>query len=639
MERSNSTTILAAFATMKSLFDDKTYQSQYQLLAEFIQNIIRVQKLHTFTAYEMKDRLMESFGFDIPEAVVKTSIRSIDYVRSENNGFVVTTNNTIDDAAFEEKQQTAKKSNISIIEMLTDYIKVRNPSIFISQENLTQDLIAFLIDDSSKSAGNGYTELISQFILSHENDEVIQSILTSIREGSILYLGLNLNLNETGRLRKPITLYLGTEVLFSLLGLNGEIHKKLALDLYTQIRFANSKQKKINLTYFHETKREIDDFFSSARTIVDGGAFLYDTVAMRAIVNGCSSASDVVVKQSDFFHALQYSYGIIEDEYRDYYSVENQVYNLETIEETDPQIKDSLKLVSHINVLRKGQVFASDFDSEYLLVTNTSNTIRISKEQSERDKNENAMEYVSNYAVSVDRMTNLLWYKLGNGFGKKGYPSNVNAVLKARTILASNISRNIARIYNDTKLQYVSGEITEEQLAARIVTLKRKPTIPEELNRDTIEESMDFSLDYLTRFEEEILNNKRALAEKDKMIQTLEELNIQKLDEKNATIAEKDQKLTESEEEKKQLRDELRQYKEKEEKRNNKKRRFKNILRFVWSIIWKLLIVAGLTYAAILICRRIDPNSTTIVSTVIDVLGLLIIGYNAIKSGIDKYLK
>lgn len=76
MQRKNSTSVLASFATLKSLSDERKYQSPYQILREFIQYIITTDSLHSFSAIDMKNRLNEHFGFSIPEAVVKTSIKN-----------------------------------------------------------------------------------------------------------------------------------------------------------------------------------------------------------------------------------------------------------------------------------------------------------------------------------------------------------------------------------------------------------------------------------------------------------------------------------------------------------------------------------------------------------------------------------
>ncbi|MGI6122021.1 MAG: hypothetical protein ACOYH0_07040 [Saccharofermentanales bacterium] len=637
MEKANITSILASFATMKNLFDARSYQNPYQLLSEFISYIISSNNLHSFTAVEMKNRLQDSFGFEIPEAVVKTSIKSLDFIKSENKQFVVESSVLNADPLFEEKKQAAENISTNIIDLLETFVMKKEPYNTIWSDALTQEFVGFLIDDEPKPDSR-YTELISQFVLENENDATIQDALTSIREGSILYIGLNHNINETGSIKTPLTLYLGTEVLFSLYGLNGEIHKRLAHDLYEQIKLANSSDKKIFLRYFAKTKKEINDFFASAESIVAGKRFFNDTVAMKAIINGCDTVGDVKVKESDFYYVLQYSYGIMEDDKKDYYSEENDKYNLESLI-TDEELIDSVQFISHINKLRKGRIYNSNIDAQYFIITNSRNTLEVSKNQSERDKEENSTEFVSDYAVSVNKMTNLLWYKLGNSFGRKNYPCNVDAVLKARVVLAAHISQSVSKLYFETKSKYKAGEITEEQLAARIIALRGKTTIPEDLDTDTIEDSLDFSPEFLSRFEEEVLSNKTALEEKEKLIQTLESQNQQIITEKDNVIAEKDQilhekdqMLHEKEKHRKSLEKELEKYRLKKEQR-------KKILLFIWGIIWKLLIVVFVTVIAINICKKMDSGMTTItiVCAVIDVLGILAIVWTTVKNEKGKY--
>ena len=64
----------------------------------------------------------------------------------------------------------------------------------------------------------------------------------------------------------------------------------------------------------------------SAELIVDGKQLLFDTVAMKAIINGCSTSGDVKVKKADFYHVLQYSYGIVEDDRESYYEEHQSSY-------------------------------------------------------------------------------------------------------------------------------------------------------------------------------------------------------------------------------------------------------------------------------------------------------------------------
>ena len=501
---------------------------------------------------------------------------------------------------------------------------------------LTQEFIAYLLDDQQTTISGKYTDLIGRFILKYESDAKVQSALTAIREGSILYIGLNHNINETGSLKKPLKLFLSTEVLFSLYGYNGEIYKQLAQDLFAQIKAANAGAKRISLRFFSIIRKEIDDFFVSAEQIVDGKQQLFDTVAMKAIINGCSTSGDIKVKKSDFFHALQFTYGIIEDERTNYYDSDDDLYNLETLS-ADPQTFDSIKLISHINKLRKGKVFEDDLDSEYLIVTNSGNTLRASRDQAKRAEQAESIEYVCDYAVSVERLTNLLWYKLGNGLGGKGYPTNVNAVLKARTLLASKISQNISKLYVETRSQFAAGEITEEQLASRIITLRKKPTTPEELTSETIEESLDFSIEYLTRFEEEVGRSKEALQEKDRLLQALRDENDQVRSEKDSVLAEKERQMQEQQTRTAKLEAELAEYhrkdREKEEKQANRKR----LRHLIGGILWKLFAFVLLIAVAAYICSKVNAALTNAVSIIVGLVGAIPVVVSFIRSDLKKY--
>lgn len=591
MSSNNPTSILASFSTMKSLVDAQQYQSPYQILAEFIQYIIIKSNLHSFTAIEMKNRLFEVFGFDIPEAVVRTTVRGLQFVKTENRIYHVNPIELKDNSAFEEMKAVAEANNTDIIDLLIAFAQETDPSSAIWADALTQEFIAYLLDDQQSTAAGKYTDLIGRFILKNESDEKIQSALTAIREGSILYIGLNHNISETGSLRKPLTLFLGTEVLFSLYGYNGEIYKQLAQDLYDQIKAANVGTKRITLRYFSEVKKEIDDFFASAELIVDGKQLLFDTVAMKAIINGCSTAGDVKVKKADFFHVLQCSYGIMEDDRSSYYENTDDQYNLESLS-VDPQQYDSIKFISHINKLRKGRIYPYDLDAEYLIVTNSGITLRASREQVERVMKEQAVDSACDYAVSVERLTNILWYKLGNGLGRKEYPNNVNAVLKARMLLASKISQNISKLYMETRAQYRAGVITEDQLASRIITLRKKPITPEELTAETIEDSLDFSLEYLTRYEEEVNRNKEALQEKEHLLQVLSDQKDRVISEKDGALAEKEQLIQAQQDRNAELEAELAEYRRKDKEKEQKRINRKKIVHLAFGIIWKLVVVA-----------------------------------------------
>ena len=595
-----TTSILASFATLKSLSDEKKFENSYQLLKEFIIYIITTDPLYSFSAVEMKNKLKEHFFFLIPEAVIKTTLKNISGISLENGIYHVSMSKINSKSLFELKRKEADEYNSFIFKDLSNYVLSRTNFAPINEEILTKELINFLIDDSSLISSK-YTDFIGEFILKNEHNKDIQDGLNRIREGSILYMGLSCNIRETGSITKPLTLYLGTEILFSLVGYNGDIYQQFANDFYEQVRVANSSgQKKITLSYFSDIKREIDDFFKTAEEIVDGKRqYLLDKPAMKAIINGCSTSADVEVKKSDFYYKLQYSYNIIEDYHNNYYDENYFATNLESFEYDEDDEDDdknykketALKLISNINKLRNGNYYCNDLDSEHLIVTNTKVTLIMSNKQSNIIKNQESIDNVSNFAVSLDRITNLLWYKLGNSFSKKAFPSSVSALLKARVVLSSSIAKKAEKAFPEVKKQYEDGNLTADQVAARIITLRNKPNFPEDLKGDNIDEIMNFSTEYLSRYEENIKNTKTSLKEKEEFIATLEANSQKALSEKEATIASQKDIIKGKDDENAKLQDKIKEYERKEAEAAEKARKKKNIAIFFGKILLVFILV------------------------------------------------
>ena len=617
-----STSILASFVTLKSLTETNTYQSSYQLLSEFIEYIIIEDSVYNFSAIEMKNKLKEFFGFDIPEAVIKTATKSLSYVTKVKTAFQVN-HSHIDEMRnkikiLNEAKLSAERNSSNILSMLQRYIEEQSPGEIIDQNALEHDFISFLVADQQSYNGK-YTRLIGAFIISHENDIKLQECLNDIREGSILYIGINYNINETGSIIKPLTLFLDTEVLFSLMGYNGTIYEQLAKDFYEQVKNANSKERKIHLRYFSDVKKEIDDFFSAATMIVEGKKMPSEKAAMKFITNGCKTAADVKIKQADFYHKLQLAYNIIEDQKTDYYAEENNFNNLESLENNEQEL-DAWKFISHINKLRKGKVFNTNLDSEYLFVTNTNDVLRVSREQVECLKRTEARSSVNDYAVSVDWATNILWFKLGNGFGRKEYPANINTVLKAKVVLASNIAHDISKVYNETKKQYEQGKITVEQVAARITALRKQTVLPEELSNENIDEKMEVSSDYVARFEEEV------------------RLNREKLEQKDEELLQKDKIIEEQSVQNREMKEKISFFETKEKELREKKERRRKVKKFAFTVMLRVAVFILITVLVVLAVKYINQTFLNVALITIDVVAAIVSLRKILKSDIEKYL-
>ncbi|HIS24170.1 MAG TPA: hypothetical protein IAD01_02065 [Candidatus Faeciplasma gallinarum] len=644
-QQTNTTSIMASFATIKSLSDAKQYQSPYQILREFISYIILKDSLYSFSAIEMKNRLSSHFCFSIPEAIIKTALKNLPGATLANGIYNISQDEVCTDSLFGRTKTESDEYESRIIELLSEYISFRTGNNMISVDTLSQELTNFLVEDAP-SQSTKYSELIGEFILKNEQNREIQDGLDKIREGSILYIGLSHSIGETGSITKPLTLYLGTEILFSLVGYNGEIFQQFADDFWAQVRTANSgKTPKIHLRYFSEIKKEIDEFFDTASEIVEGKRRrLLDKPAMKAITDGCSTAADVDVKKSDFYHKIRYSFGIAEDSTSNYYSEECFTSNLESFDYDDENDKrkkkeTAIKLISNINKLRNACRFHNDIESEHLIVTNTKATLLISKDVSDNIKETEGLGSICNFAVSLDRITSLLWYKLGNGFSKAKFPSSVSAILKARIVLSASIAKNAEREFAKVKKEYADGLIDNDQVAARIITLRNKPVLPEDLQGDDIDEMMDFTPEYLSRYEEQVKNDKKALREKETVIETLKADAERRLTEKDETIVAQANAIKNSSEENALLRNELNKYYQQEEAALRKKNRRRNVLRFIWSIVWKLVVLAGLTALAIYLESKCNSKIPAYISMGVNAVGVIYTLWSALKKDKEKYLK
>lgn len=636
---------MASFATLKSLSDVKKYQSPYQLLREFINYIIISNSLYSFSAVEMKNCLNSHFGFSIPEAVVKTALKGMPGTALVHGIYNVAKAEVRMNRLFEEAKKESDEYETYIIKLLSEYISNRTGNDMISEETLSRELANFLLEDVSSHSAK-YSDYIGEFVLKNEQNIEIQEGLNRIREGSILYIGLSHSIGETGSIAKPLTLYLGTEVLFSLAGYNGEVFQQFANDFFAQVRTANSgKSKKIILRYFTEIKKEIDDFFGTACEIVEGKRHrLLDKPAMKAITDGCQTAADVDVKKSDFYHKLQYAFGITEDPKDDYYGEEYFTSNLESHDYYDEEDKKekketAVKLISHINKLRNGNRFCSDIESEHLIVTNTRAILLISKELADNIKSLEGLDNLCNFAVSLDRITSLLWYKLGNGFSQNNFPSSLNAVLKARIVLSASIARNAEREFAKVKKEYADGLIDADQVAARIITLRDKPVLPEDLQGGDISEIMDFTPEYLSRYEEQVKKNQKELKEKHDIIESLKAETERKLSEKDETITKQANAIRASSEENTLLRNELSKYQQQEEEVLRKKKHRQNIFRFIWSIVWKLGVLFVITVLASYLEGKCNSKFPAHISKIIDIVGVIYTLWSALKKDKEKYLK
>lgn len=643
MEKNHTMPILASYVTYKELSSRGNYKSPYQILAEFIKYIIYEKKLYAFSIGEIKSRVENEFEFYLPDAVLKSALKKIDFVTYDTTGnYCVNVEKVRVNGELKKYRNLAENTEISILEQLISFVEEKNYKLNNREKKeLMRAFGSYLIDESN---GNKYQEEISSFIIKKSDDKKITEYLNSVREGVILYTGLNYNIDEIGSLKKDLTLYLDMEVLFDIYGYNGEVFQSLALDLFKLARDANSKEKRIRLRYFEETKTEIDLFFAKAEEIVKGKVLLKDNVAMKAITNGCQDVSDISDRKADFYTKLRYSYGIIQDDRDSYYYKSDIAANLEWTfseeEKKDQEVQFAVKMISHINKLRNNKPFYEYTESEAIFITETRKIQEYSRKMVDLISNEiDSGKKMVGYAISMGMITNILWYKLSKGFGNNDFPQNINSVLKAKIVLSNLISQNVSKKFDECKKAYQKGELDEQQLAARLLALRERAVKPEDINTDNLEDSLNFDSKHIERFEAErelhkaqLRQNKEQLedyqSEIEKLkrtIQVEEALKKQQETESAATMEEKDATIQAQSEE-------LKRYREKDLKKENRRKLIKKVGVFSKRICLRLIILLVIVAITYNVTKYVKADAANTVAIIVTVVGIFISCVDIVKN-------
>lgn len=595
----SSLSFLAALSTYKELYSRGKYLSQYQLLAEFIKYIIVNGRKLSFSVAEIKFALLNGFGFELPDAVIRTAIRGIEGTTVKNGIFTVDMTKVIYSDDFGDIYKNAKSDGDNIIKLLYKYIEEQDKKVLSSNDrkDIEKEFLNYISD---RQVSSNWSNHISMFIMANENNTDFVKKLDMIRAGCVLYTGLNYNITEMGGWKNKIVLYLDMEILFDLYGYNGTVYKSFADDLLKLIRDANSGDKKISLRYFKETKQAIEKFFEKAEHIVKNRQLFENSVAMSEIVNGCIDTSDVAEKKSDFFHKLKSNYGIVEEVKDDFYDSKYNSYNLEgcSIDElcksSDADKRDeynkSVLPLSHINKLRKGKLHGSYEESEYLFVTETRKTLEWSREFC-HDGN-------VCLAISMCSLINYLWNKLNKGFGAQNFPTNVDVVLKAKIILSRFVTEKVLENFYDLKDAYFRKEITQEQCAFRMLALREKSIKPEDITSANMEDELNFGDEYLDSIARENAYNKELVKKQQAEIKDLEKLKDATVNEKEALLFETELLLKEEREKNKKLEADMAELGKREQERLSKEKQAeeKRIRRMRWL---KTIFITGLAILVI----------------------------------------
>jgi len=235
--------LLASLAVFRELYNAE--KDVYGIISVFLNDLIGLEQLYSFDANEITIKLNDTFEFDIPKAVVETSLRRLKFIEKNQGKYTVTDISKINNKNVQTKQQTIQSNNETIINNLFRFIETEKKTTLSEKdkEKVSHSFCCFLLDLNN---GNEFIEYITSFILKNESDSLFKNQLNLIREGVILYSGIkyNNNLNDLGTWRTELTIFIDTEILFHIAGFNGELYQNLANDFLSYVREINQKAQK-----------------------------------------------------------------------------------------------------------------------------------------------------------------------------------------------------------------------------------------------------------------------------------------------------------------------------------------------------------------------------------------------------------
>jgi len=496
--------LLASIVLFRGLYDNN--KDIYDVLSEFIRATILLNMKWSFNSTEITLDLENTFGFNIPEAVIKSCLKN----RLQKSGEVDLNSVTY---STTEKLDRTKNFELEYKKSQAEYDEITERLVSFVQNTLATKLTdkekELLVSEFNKYLRGEHiskqnSSHIGYYILSSESDADFKLKLNRIEEGFVLYEGIRhtSDINNMGSWEGDLTIFLDTEILFHATGLNGALYKRIFDDFNKLVNEVNEKNKKhgsISLRYFDEVKKEVDHFFHTAESIVDKQKSASTIkVAMTSITNGCKRKSDVTEKKSQFLTKLRHLKIEREVSY-DYYQY--PTYNLESIgtlnsllekfnhrEENEAKLVEILKMFTKINSLRKGENHGGLERIKAILMT-ASYLTRNAALSPEIYPGEGAIPFVTD----IDFITERLWFKLNKGFGgNQTTPISFDVITKAQLVLSSQINNQVSEEYKKLKIKLENGGITRDEAALFNFELRRKSTKPEEISIESMHDAIDF---------------------------------------------------------------------------------------------------------------------------------------------------
>lgn len=499
-------TLLASVVLFRELYDSD--KDIYDVIAEFIKAALIFGKKWTVNTTEATQLLSCEFELSIPEAVVGTTLHKRLYKRDhvltidKGGQYMVVQENRESSRLIIEEFEKVKKQQETLLARLISYVEAYRGTLTEKERtSITECFCDYLFDKSSVTR---FSEDISSFIIRSQNEPGFTEQLNAVREGFVLYDGVRhtSDLGHIGTWRDRLTVYLDTEHLFNAVGFNGALHQQLFRDFSGLASDVRSKGNRIILLrYFSECADEVNRFFYVAELIIDGKVSLDPSKpAMAAIIDKCSTKSDVLAKKTKFMSDLR-ALGILEaDESAFQIDTKYNVGSVALLQKVKSELTakerefneekciSTLRMFTKINALRQGRN-AGPFESVgHVFVSGSFLANYLAFHPDIRGENGGVP-----YATDLEFITNRLWFKLHKGLAKgSSHPQSLNVLAKAQVVLATQINSSVSEKYDQIQEDYTAGKLNQVDAQYLFNELRTKVHAPETLTAESVNSALEF---------------------------------------------------------------------------------------------------------------------------------------------------